>query len=220
MVQRHDLVAHLLAVEGGQLTDQQLMDECFTLLFAGHETIASALSWTWYLLGQHPEIYQKMLQEVDEIMQGQTPTYADLSRLPYCLQVFKEAMRIYPPVHAIVRVVRETTSINDVHFRKGTIALISPYILHREASFADPEVFNPDRFAPEQEKKLPRYAYLPFGAGPRICIGMHFALQEGHLLVASLAQRVIFEAIPDQPMAVSAEVTLHPRIHIRIRRRN
>jgi len=175
------------------------MAECATLFGAGHETTATALSWTWCLLCQHPESYQKVQQEVDRLLQGRTPTYEDLARLPYCLQVFKEAMRLYPPAYAFSRHAVRDVEIDSYCVPKGRVVLVAPYTLHRRAEyFPDPERFDPERFTPEREKGLPRYAYLPFGAGPRICIGMYFARMEGQLLLATLAQRVSFSLVPGQ----------------------
>ena len=185
--------------DGKPMSDEQVMAECATLFGAGHETTATALSWTWYLLCQHPESYQRVQQEVDSVLQGRTPTYADLARLPYCLQVFKEAMRLYPPAYAFSRRALRDVEIDGYLVPKGRVVLIAPSTLHRrEEYFPDPEKFDPERFTPEREKRLPRYAYLPFGAGPRICIGMYFAMMEGHLLLATLAQRVSFSLVPGQ----------------------
>jgi cytochrome P450 len=185
--------------EGDRMSDQQIMDECITLFGTGHETTASALSWSWYLLCQHPEVYRRLQQEVDEVLQGRTPTYADLAHLPYCLQVFKETLRMYPPGATIMREALEDLEIGGYLVPQGSLVLISPYTIHRIPEyFPDPEKFDPDRFTAEREKTLPRYAYFPFGAGPRICIGNHFAMMEGQLLLATLAQRVTFTLIPDQ----------------------
>lgn len=199
---RNDFLSILLQArdeDGQPMSDEQLMAECLTLFGAGHETTATALSWVWYLLCQHPESYQHVQQEVDSVLQGRIPTYEDLARLPYCLQVFKEAMRIYPPAYATSRRALHDVEIDGYLVPKNYIVLLSPYTLHRrEESFPQPEQFDPERFSPEREKQLPRYAYLPFGAGPRICIGNHFALMEGHLLLATLAQRVRFSLVPGQ----------------------
>jgi cytochrome P450 len=200
--ERNDFLSLLLQArneDGKPMSDQQIMAECLTLFGAGHETTATALAWSWYLLCQHPEIYQKVQQEVDSVLQGRTPTYADLAHLPYCLQVFKEAMRIYPPAYVMSRRALREIEIDGYHVPKNWVIIISPYTLHRRTEyFPDPEKFDPDRFASEREKQLPRYAYLPFGAGPRICIGMYFSMMEGHLLLATLAQRVSFSLIPGQ----------------------
>jgi len=199
---RNDFLSILLQArdeEGNPMSAEQVMAECATLFGAGHETTATALSWTWYLLCQHPERYQKVQQEVDSVLQGRTPTYDDLARLPYCLQVFKEAMRLYPPAYAFSRRALRDVEIDSYRVPKGRVVLIAPYTMHRrEEYFPDSEKFDPERFTPEREKRLPRYAYLPFGAGPRICIGMYFAMMEGHLLLATLAQRVSFSLVPGQ----------------------
>jgi cytochrome P450 len=200
--ERSDFLSLLLQArdENGQpMSDKQVMAECLTLFGAGHETTATALAWTWYLLCQYPAIYQKVQQEVDNTLQGRTPTYADLAHLPYCLQVFKEAMRIFPPAYAMSRRALRAVEIDGYRVPKNCVVLIAPYTLHRRTEyFPDPEKFDPERFTPEREKQLPRYAYLPFGAGPRICIGMYFSMMEGHLLLATLAQRVSFELVPGQ----------------------
>ncbi len=200
--ERNDFLSILLQArdeDGNPMSDEQLMAECLTLFGAGHETTATALSWTWYLLCQHPESYQKVQQEVDSVLQGRTPTYADLARLPYCLQVFKEAMRLYPPAYAFSRRALRDVEIDGYLVPTGRIVLLAPYTLHRrEEYFPEPEKFDPERFTPEREKQLPRYAYVPFGAGPRICIGLYFAMMEGHLLLATIAQRVSFALVPGQ----------------------
>jgi cytochrome P450 len=201
------------------MSDGQLMAECLTLFGAGHETTATALSWTWYLLCQHPEIYQKVQQEVDHVMQGRTPTYDDLTCLPYCLQVFKEAMRLYPPAYAFSRRALRDVEIDGYQVPKGRVVLIAPYTLHRrEEYYPEPEKFDPERFTTEREKQLPRSAYLPFGAGPRICIGMYFAMMEGHLLLATLAQRVSFSLVPGQSIVPDPihHLTLRPASEVKV----
>ena len=200
--ERNDFLSILLQArdeDGKPMSDEQLMAECLTLFGAGHETTATALSWTWYLLCQHPEMYQKVQEEVDSVLQGRTPTYDDLARLPYCLQVFKEAMRLYPPAYLLSRRALRTVEIDGYRVPKDMVVLYAPYTLHRrEEYFPEPEKFDPERFTPEREKRLPRYAFVPFGAGPRICIGMYFAMMEGHLLLATLAQRVSFSLVLGQ----------------------
>jgi cytochrome P450 len=201
---RHDFLALLLEArddEDQSMSDEQLMAECLTLFGAGYETTAAGLCWAWYLLCQHPEIYGKVQHEVDTVLQGRTPTYADLEHLPYCLQVLKEALRLYPPAYATCRRTLDDIEIDGYRVPKGWAVLLVPYTLHRrEDAFPHPEVFDPERFAPAREKLLPRYAYVPFGAGPRICLGLHFSLMEGHLLLATLAQRVNFSLLPGQSM--------------------
>ena len=202
LTERNDFLSILLQArdeDGKPMSDEQVMAECLTLFGAGHETTATALSWAWYLLCQHPESYQQVQQEVDSVLQGRTPTYTDLAKLPYCLQVFKEAMRLYPPVYAFSRRALRDVEIDGYRIPKDWVVLLAPYTLHRrEEYFPEPEKFDPERFTPERERQLPRYAYLPFGAGPRICIGMYFAMMEGHLLLATLVQRVSFSLTPGQ----------------------
>ncbi|MDQ2714351.1 MAG: cytochrome P450 [Chloroflexota bacterium] len=200
--ERNDFLSLLLKArdeEGKQMDDEQVRDESVTLFRAGHETTAAALTWAWYLLATHPAIYQRMQQEIDAVLQGRRPTYADLASLPYSLQVFKEAMRLYPPVAAFSRVAMRDVTVGEYLVRKGETVFLVPYTLHRTpAYFPQPEQFDPERFTPEQEQRLPRNAYIPFGEGARICIGKHFALLEGHLLLVTLAQRVSFELLPGQ----------------------
>jgi cytochrome P450 len=225
--ERNDFVSVLLQArdeDGQPMSDEQVMAECLTLFLAGHETIATALSWTWYLLCQHPEMYQQVQQEVDRVLQGRTPTYADLAHLPYCLQVFKETLRLYPPGYLTARQALHDIEIDGYRVPKGWLVLLAPYTLHRrEECFPEPEQFDPERFTPEREKLLPRYAYLPFGAGPRTCIGMHFALMEGQLLLATLAQRVSFALVPDQTIEPDPvhHLTLRPThaVYVTVKRR-
>jgi len=195
--ERTDFLSILLQArgeDGSAMSDRQVSDECVTLFGGGHETTATALTWAWYLLCQHPHIYQKVQHEVDTVLQGRTPRYEDLPHLPYCLQVFKEALRLYPPAYILSRQALKDVTIDGYLVRKGETVAIVPYALHRRPDyFSDPETFDPERFTPQHEHLLPRYAYVPFGAGPRICIGMYFAMMEGHLLLATLAQRVSFE---------------------------
>jgi cytochrome P450 len=199
---RNDLLSLLLQArddDGQPMSEQLLIDECLTLFTAGHETTAAALAWTWYLLCTHPENYQKLQQELDQELQGHLPTYADLPKLPYSLQIFKETMRLYPPAPGILREALHDTIIDGYRVPKGATIIISPYTLHRRADyFPKPESFQPERFTPEHEKLLPRSAYIPFSAGPRICIGNHFALMEAQLLIAAIAQRYTFSLVPGQ----------------------
>jgi cytochrome P450 len=225
--ERNDFLSILLQArdeDGNPMSDKQVLAECLTLFGAGHETTATALSWTWYLLCQHPERYQRVQQEVDSVLQGRTPTYDDLARLPYCLQVFKEAMRLYPPAYAFSRRALRDVKIDGYCVPKGWVVLLAPYTLHRrEECFPDPGKFDPERFTPEREKQLPRYAYLPFGAGPRICLGLYFAMMEGQLLLATLAQRVSFSLVPGQTIEPDPvhHLTLRPTgaVHVTVKKR-
>jgi len=226
-VERNDFLSILLQArdeDGEPMSNEQVMAECLTLFGAGHETTATALSWTWYLLCQHPERYQKVQQEVDSVLQGHTPTYADLARLPYCLQVFKEALRLYPPAYAFSRRALRDVEIDGYQVPKGSVVLLAPYTLHRrEEYFPEPEQFDPGRFTPEREKQLPRYAFMPFGAGPRICIGLYFAMMEGHLLLATIAQRASFSLVPGQTIEPDPvhHLALRPAgvVHVTVKKR-
>jgi cytochrome P450 len=224
--ERDDFLSILLRTrdeDGNPMSDQQVQDEAVTFFGAGHETTATGLTWAWYLLASHPDTYARMRAEVDGVLQGRSPTYDDLPRLPYTLQVFKETLRLYPPAYALSRVPTRDIDLEGYPVRKWTTLFMSPYALHRRPEyFPDPTVFDPDRFSPENEAKLPRHAYIPFGAGPRICIGNHFAMMEGHLLLATLAQRVTFELVPGQQIAMDPKITLRPKgdIQMVVRRRD
>jgi cytochrome P450 len=226
--ERNDLLSILLqsrGEDGSRMSDEQICDESLTLFGAGHETTATALAWAWYLLATHPDIYRNMQQEVDSALQGIAPTYADLARLPYTLQVFKETMRLYPPAYGISRAALRDIEIVGYFIPKNRYVVVCPYTLHRRPDyFPEPEKFDPQRFTPENEKRLPRYAYMPFGAGPRICIGNHFAMMEGHLLLAALAQRVTFELVEGQQIVPDPNVnlTIRPKYGVKmiVRRRD
>jgi cytochrome P450 len=211
-VERNDFLSLLLHArdeDGNAMRDDQIMEECLTLFSAGHETTAATLTWAWYLLCQHPDIYTELQHEVDSVLQGRTPTAADLPNLPNCLHVFKETMRLYPPGYIIGRAALRAVEIDGYHVPRGTSITISPYVMHRDPRyFPDPQHFDPQRFAPEREQQLPRYAYLPFGAGPRICLGNHLAMLEGQLLLATLVQRATFTLVPGQTIAPDLGKTL------------
>jgi cytochrome P450 len=212
--QQDDFLSILLRArdeDGAGMSDEQVRNEAITLFGAGHETTATALTWAWYVLATHPDSYLNLRNEVDSALRGQPPTYADLARLPYTLQVLKEAVRLYPPAFAVSRVSLREVDIDGYRIPPSTTVMLSPYTLHRRPDyFPDPERFDPERFTPENERSLPRYGYMPFGAGPRICIGNHFAMMEGHLLLATLAQRVTFELAPGQRIVPAPRVTLRP----------
>ncbi|QRK05343.1 cytochrome P450 [Archangium violaceum] len=220
-----DFASMLMGVRGedGQgLSDEQLRDNLIFIFSAGYETSANTLAWTWYLLSKHPEVYERLRKEVDEVLQGRAPTYEDLASLPYVHQVVKEVMRIYPVAYFFGREARRDVEIDGYQVPKGTFAAVCPYTLHRNPEyFPDPERFDPDRFAPEQESKLPKYAYLPFGAGVHACLGVHFFMIEAPLLLATLVQRVHIDVLPGQTVKPVVEVTLRPsRILARVHHRS
>jgi cytochrome P450 len=213
---RDDFLSILLRAQeedGSTMSNEQVRNEALTLFGAGHETTSAALTWTWYLLATHPEIYRRVQAEIDKVLQGRPPTYDDLPRLPYCLQVFKEALRLYPPAYGVARTALHDVELGDYTIKHGVGVIAAIYAMHHCAAYyPNPEQFDPERFTPDNEKCLPRYAYLPFGAGPRICIGNHFAMMEGHLLLAALAQRVTFALVPGQCVQydLSKTLTLRP----------
>lgn len=221
--ERGDFLSILLraqAEDGSHMSEEQAIDESLTLFGAGHETTATALAWTWYILTQHPDIYARVQEEVDGVLQGRSPTYDDLARLPYSLQVFKETLRLYPPAYLVSRSALHDVELDGYLVHKGETVAVSTYTIHRRPDFyPHPETFDPERFTPEREKQLPRYAYLPFGAGPRICIGNYFAMMEGHLLLATLAQRVRFELIPGQVIVPDPQksVTIRPSNGVKVK---
>jgi cytochrome P450 len=217
--ERDDLLSLLLHAQdedGSRMTDQQLRDETMTLFLAGHETTALALTWTWYLLAQHPEVETKLLDEWQRVLGGWPPTAADVPRLRYTERVIQEVMRLYPPVYAIGREAMRDCEIGGYHVPAGTTLLMSQWVMHRHPRyFVAPEVFNPERWTEEHAKRLPKYAYFPFGGGPRVCIGNTFALLETVLVLATLARQVRFTPLPDHPVRPRALVTLRPEYGIK-----
>ncbi len=217
-----DLLSMLLAardVEGhtGSMSDEQLRDECMTLFLAGHETTANALTWTWYLLSQNPEVERKLHQEIDTALGGRLPAAEDLSRLPYAEMVLAEALRLYPPAWVMGRRALEPYSVANYEFPTGSIILLSQYVMHHDARFfPDPGRFDPQRWTPEARAARPRYCYFPFGAGPRQCIGEDFAWMEGVLVLATLAQRWKLRLEPSHRVELFPLVTLRPKHGMRM----
>ena len=218
---RGDLLSMLLDAKdeaGVAMTDRQVRDEAMTLFIAGHETTANALSWTLYLLAKNPEARAKVEDEIDAL--GRVPSYDDLKKLPYTLGALKEAMRLYPPAYILARRAKETVTLGTHVVRKNTIVFINVLGAHRRADvWPEPDAFRPERFTADQEKLLPRCAYMPFGAGSRVCIGNHFALMEGHVLLGTILRRLRFERETDAPVDVEPLVTLRPRGPVTLRAR-
>ncbi len=192
--QQRDLLDTLLNARDEQtgqgMDDSQVYDEVITIFFAGHETTAQTLTWLWYLLAKHPDAERRLHDEVDRALGGRVPTLADLPNLPYARMAVEEAMRLYPPAWIFVRESYNDDEIGGYHIPAKSMIVLSPYLTHRHPDhWQRPEVFEPERFAPEQVAKRHHYAYFPFGGGPRTCIGNNFALQEAHLAVAMIAQR-------------------------------
>ena len=206
--------------DGAGMSDQQLRDEVMTIVGAGHETTANALAWTFYSLGDHPEIAERVSQEARETLGERAPTVEDLPRLAFTKRVLEEAMRLYPPAWSIERLAAEDDLVHGIRVPKGTVVGIMPWCIHRDPRFwPDPQRFDPDRFLPEAVAARPRYAYLPFGAGPRVCIGNGFAMMETQLLLAMIARRFHFERAPWHRVELDPSVTLRPKDGLRMVRR-
>jgi len=197
--------------DGGAMTDRQLRDEAMTIFLAGHETTSVALTWTWYLLSQHPEAEARLHAELDEVLGERPPTVDDLPALPYTEMVLTESMRLYPPAYVLGRTALEDLDLGGYLVPKGATMLTSQWVVHRDPRwFDEPLEFRPERWTPEARASLPRYAYFPFGAGPRICIGEPFAWMEGALLLAAMARRWRMRLVPGHPIATQPKVTLRP----------
>lgn len=213
-VERDDLLSRLLAAQdadGSSMTDQQLRDESATLFVAGHETTANALAWSFYLLARHPEVRARLQAEVDALG-GKAPDFHDVLRVPLAVRVFKEALRLYPPLTVLVRQATEPITITGVDIPQGQILFVPTWSLHRNPEvWPEPEAFDPDRFLPEREAGRHRAAWLPFGLGPRVCIGNHFAMMEGPLVLTRLLQLVDLELDATRTVAPDDFATLRPR---------
>lgn len=195
--------------DGKGMTNEQVRDEVMTLFLAGHETTANALSWTFYALTQYPEVETKLHAELASVLSGRTPTLADLPNLPYTRQVFSEAMRLYPPAWIMGRTAIGPDQIGGYTIPAGSTVVFSQYLMHRNPAYwDDPERFCPERFANEHDPNRPRYAYFPFGGGPRLCIGEPFAWMEGELLLASIAQHWRFGLAPKAVIEPEPSITL------------
>jgi len=212
---RGDLLSMLLHAQdeddGRRMTDRQLRDEAMTLFMAGHETTANTLAWTWMLLAQNPAAEAKLHAELDTVLEGRAPTFADLPNLVYADRVITEALRVYPTVWLLGREAVEPCTIGGAHVPVGLTLWMSQWVLHRDGRFFDdPESFQPDRWAEGLAKRIPRYAYFPFGGGPRICIGNSFAQMEAVLLLATIARRYRLQLVPGSVVRPFPTMTLRP----------
>ena len=217
-----DLLARLLAARdsetGGGMTAQEVRDQVVTIFMAGHETTSQALSWTWYLLSQHPAAEGKLYDELAAVLAGRTPCYEDLDDLRYTRMVIEESMRLYPPAHTLAREPIVADEVLGHRIPAGAAVLIVPWLLHRKPSlWENPDRFEPERFAPERASARPRFAYIPFGAGPRICIGAAFAMAEAMLILATIAQRYRLHLKPGHPVEPQGLITLRPRYGLQMR---
>jgi cytochrome P450 len=219
---RGDLLSILLdaqdADDGTRMTDRQVRDEVMTLFMAGHETTAVALSWTWYLLAQHPEVDARLAEELRTVLGPRAPTAADLPRLRYTEAVVSEAMRLYPPAYAMGRMSAVPTEIAGHALAAGVVVILPTFVVQRDPRwFDEPEAFRPERWEDERTRRNPRYAYFPFGGGPRQCIGNGFATMEACLILAAIAQRFRLALEPGQRVTPTPYVTLRPEPGIRMR---
>src|SRR3954470_3647746 len=219
---RGDLLSMLLLArddeqQGTRLTDTQVRDEAMTLFLAGHETTANALIWTWHLLAQHPDVEQRLHEELDTVIGNRVPRPEDAGNLPYTRRVLTEVMRCYPPAWGIGRRALEDIEIGGYTIPRNTVVLVSQYLLHHDARFfPQPERFDPDRWLPEHQHGRPRFAYFPFGGGNRVCIGESFAWTEGILVLATLARHWRLRRVDTSPVPMNAMLTLRPARPIRM----
>jgi cytochrome P450 len=215
-----DLLSMLLQAQdedGSQMSDAQLRDEVMTLFLAGHETTALSLSWSWYLLATHPEAEKKFHAELAAVLSGRAPEVSDLPKLKYTEMIAKEAMRLYPPAYAVGREAIEDTEIGGFRVPRNTQLFAFQWVTHRDPRFFDrPNDFDPDRWATDSIQNLPKYAYFPFGGGPRQCIGNYFAMMEVVLLLATIGQRFKFSTVKDHPVEVLPVLSLRPKNGIKV----
>ena len=215
-----DLLSMLLAAQdedGSRMTDKQLRDEAITLFLAGHETTANALSWTWWLLAQNPSVEAKLHAELRTVLAGRAPSFDVLPKLVYTNHVITESMRLYPPAWGTARTAIEDLEIAGYAVPKGSGVSFTQWTLHRDARWYDaPEEFRPERWEGDLLKRIPRFAYFPFGGGPRQCIGNSFALMEAALTLATIAQQYRFRLVEGHPVVPLASITLRPRYGIRV----
>jgi cytochrome P450 len=217
-----DLLARLIAARddetGSGMTAKEVRDQVVTIFMAGHETTAQTMAWTWYLLSQHPAVEAKLHAELATVLGRRTPGSEDLANLRYTRMVIDESMRLYPPAHTTARQPLVADEILGHRIPAGAEVLIVPWLLHRKPSLWEhPDRFEPERFAPEHAASRPRFAYIPFGAGPRICIGAAFAMTEATLILATIAQRYRLRLKPGHPVEPQGLITLRPRYGLQMR---
>jgi cytochrome P450 len=218
-----DLLSLLLQVQdedGSRMSDAQIRDEVLTLVLAGHETTAITLAFCWHLLARHPEVEATLHRELDAVLGGREPTAEDLPALVFTDHVVKEALRLYPPAWSLSREALEDDEVGGWRVLAGSMMILNPWTTHRDPRFfEEPEAFRPQRWADGLEQRLPRYAWFPFGGGPRLCIGSGFALMEARLVLATLARRFRFERVPDDRVELLPSITLRPKHGVRVRLR-
>lgn len=212
----HDLLTMLMgaidADTGKGMSDQELLDEVITLLVAGHETVSVTLAWAFHLLGEHPEVLSKLQQEIEIVLNGHPPNPDDYIRLPYTRMIIEETLRLFPPVWALPRETMIEAEIQGYQIPKKALVLVPAYFTHRHPEFWEhPEQFKPERFTEAETSKRHKFAYYPFGGGPRICLGNQFALMEATLVLSTLAQRFHLEPAGNNPVEVDTTFTLRPK---------
>lgn len=224
--EHYDYVAMLMSARdketGAPMSERELIDEVFTLIVAGHETTASGLNWTWYLLSQHPQVEARLHAEIDAVPDLAAPSLQQMEALTYTQQVVDETLRLYPPGWVLSRRTIEADVLGGFPVAAGTNVLLPLYLLHRHPKFwQEPEKFLPERFAPEHEAQRPRFAYMPFAAGPRHCIGETFALYEMLVHLYKVARRYRLVYVPDRPLELEAQINLRTRypLHMRLEAR-
>ncbi len=217
-----DLLDRLIAARDGEtgvrLTTDEVRDEIVIIFLAGHETTALALTYTWYLLSQHPEVEAKLHEELARVLGGRDPVHDDLVNLPYTRMVIEESMRLYPPAPGLSnRAVLADDEICGVKIPKGANVAVIPWVIHRHRQlWENPETFDPERFSPERSQGRHRFAYLPFGGGPRVCIGMALAMTEAQLMLATMAQRFRLKLVSGQDIVLQHRITMRPRDGIKM----
>jgi len=215
-----DLLSMLMSArdeDGSRMTDRQLRDEVMTFLLAGHETTALSLSWAWYLLSENPEAENKLHHELARVLDGKNPSFEDLPRLCYTEAVVKESVRLYPPAWSLARTAAEDFEIGGYLVPAGSNVVMSQWIMHRDPRFfPSPEQFDPGRWFEEHTQRLPRFAYFPFGGGPRYCVGASFAMMEATLLLAAIAQRFRLRMVPGHKVVPVPSITLRPKYGIKM----
>jgi cytochrome P450 len=218
---KEDLLSMMLEMRdadtGEGMPDRQVRDEVVTIFFAGHETTAATLMWAFYELSRHPDIEERICAEVESVLGGRTPGFADLPRLTYLQQFVNEVLRLYPAAYLFAREALVDDVIDGYSIPANTLIFITPYVTHRLAQYwPDPERFDPDRFTPEQVARRARHIYFPFGEGPHICIGNNFALMEMQLILSMALQRFRLRLYPNHRVAFRPEATLRPKYGMRM----
>jgi len=213
-----DMLLEMRDEESGEgMTDKQARDEVVTIFFAGHETTAMVMTWMFYLLSQHTEVETQLRKEIADVLNGRTPTFADLPKLTYTQKVVQETLRLYPAAYLFAREAITDQSLDGYKIPAGMMIFITPFVTHRNPKYwPEPELFDPERFNPDQIAKRPSHVYFPFGEGPHLCIGNNFAMTEMQLILTMALQRFNIKLAPDQKIGLLPEATLRPKFGMRM----